>query len=186
MGPPIQEVTVAGIVVERGTLSSIGGATVSLSGKPAFFTGLDGRFRFTEVVPGSATLTISALGYHPLNLELYIRGDTTLTVEMDPDPIRMDSLLVMPGKISIRGTIRDGVSGLRVPRANLYIGSGQETTANHRGFFLSRIVLFQHSLGVRGRPVPKFGPPIMRHFGSNSLGFFLTVPTGRPILRRVL
>ncbi len=53
--------TVRGRVVESPSLYGIGGATVRLSGRPAFITDSDGVFRFSDVPPGPHTLTVEVL-----------------------------------------------------------------------------------------------------------------------------
>jgi len=118
-----QEITVTGRVVERTQSSWIGGATVRLSGSPPFFTDLDGAFRFSRVIPGRHTLTVQALGYRTRSMELMIQSDTTITIELDPDPIVLDSLLVgsRSGTIRIRGEIFDAQTGDRVLYAQVTV-----------------------------------------------------------------
>ena len=135
-----QQVTVTGLVVERTQASWIGGATVRLSGSPPFFTDLDGVFRFNRVTPGRHTLTVQALGYQARSLEVEIRSDTTLTIEMDPDPILLDSLLVRSGNIRIRGEILDAQTGQRVLFAQVTVTPGFSTVGAVSGEFTVRRV----------------------------------------------
>jgi hypothetical protein len=133
-----QQVTVTGMVVERTQSSWIGGATVRLSGSPSFFTDLDGAFQFTRVTPGRHTLTVEALGYQSRSVELEIRADTILLVEMDPDPILLDSLLVRAGSITIRGRILDAETGQGVLYAQVAVEPGLSTTGALSGSFTLR------------------------------------------------
>lgn len=130
-----QQVTVSGLVIERSQSSWIGGATVRLSGSPPHFTELDGTFRFAGVVAGHHTLTVQAMGYHARSLELEIGSDTTLTIEMDPDPILLDSLLVRAATIKIRGQIRDAQTGRQVLHAQVTVLPGFPTTGAISGSF---------------------------------------------------
>ncbi len=130
-----QQVTVTGLVVERTQASWIGGATVRLSGSPPFFTDLDGAFRFNRVTPGHHTLTVQALGYQTRSVELEIQADTTLLIEMDPDPIVLDSLLVRTGNIRIKGDIRDAQTGRRVLYAQVTVRPGFSTVGAISGRF---------------------------------------------------
>ncbi|MCJ7629802.1 MAG: carboxypeptidase regulatory-like domain-containing protein, partial [Longimicrobiales bacterium] len=130
-----QQVTVTGMVVERTQSSWIGGATVRLSGSPSFFTNLDGAFRFTGVTPGPHTLTVEALGYQARSMGMVIQADTALLVEMDPDPILLDSLLVRAGNITIRGEILDAETGQRVLYAQVTVEPGFSTLGAVSGQF---------------------------------------------------
>jgi len=135
-----QQVTVVGMVVERTQSSWIGGATVRLSGSPPFFTDLDGAFRFTRVTPGRHTLTVEAMGYQTWSMDLAIRADTALLIEMDPDPILLDSLLVRAGDIRIRGEILDAQTGQRVLYAQVTVQPGFSTIGAISGQFTIRRV----------------------------------------------
>jgi hypothetical protein len=130
-----QQVTVTGLVVERTQSSWIGGATVRLSGSPPFFTDLDGAFQFTRVTPGRHTLTVEAMGYRTRSVELEIRSDTALTIELDPDPILLDSLLVRSGNVRIRGEILDAQTGRGVPYAQVSVIPGLSTVGAINGYF---------------------------------------------------
>ncbi len=43
-----------------------------------------------------------------------IEADTTLVIELEPYPLRLDSLLVRAGTVRVRGAIVDALAGLRV------------------------------------------------------------------------
>lgn len=135
-----QGATVRGRIVERTQGSWIGGAAVRLSGSPPYFTNLDGRFQFAGVAPGRHTLTVEAMGYRARSLELLIRTDTAMAVEMEPDPIVLDSLLVRAGEITIRGEIRDARDGQRVFDARVSVLPGFPAVRAVRGGFTVRRV----------------------------------------------
>jgi hypothetical protein len=139
-GVRAQEATVTGVVVERTQSSWIGGATVRLSGSPPFFTDLDGAFQFTRVAPGRHSLTVQALGYQSVSMELVVRGDTALVIEMDPDPIVLDSLLVRSRNIRIQGRVFDALTGRKVPHAYVSVEPGLKSAEALDGYFIIRKV----------------------------------------------
>lgn len=127
--------TVTGHVVEGVYSTWVGGATVRLSARAPFITGSDGLFRFGNVPAGSHTLRVEALGYRTRELTLLVRADTVVTVELEVDPIRLDSLLVKPGTIDLRGTVTEALTGRGIPDAHVRAGALQEAFANGRGAF---------------------------------------------------
>jgi hypothetical protein len=73
-------------------------------------------------------------------MEVVIRADTVLSVEMDPDPILLDSLLVRTGDITIRGEILDARTGLRVLYAQVTVQPDFSTVGALSGEFRVRKV----------------------------------------------
>ena len=151
-----QQVTVTGLVVERSQTSRIGGATVQLSGSPAFFTDVDGAFQITQVAPGRHTLTVQALGYETRSLDLVVQADTALLIEMDPDPILLDSLLVRSGNIEIRGEVRDAQTGQRILSAQVSVSPGFSTIGTVSGQFTVRRVPIGRAVTVLVEAVEYF------------------------------
>ncbi len=135
-----QQVTVSGVIVETSRSATIGGATVRLSDRPPFFTDLDGAFHFTGVDPGAHVLTVQAMGYRPRSLNILVRADTLLVIEMEPDPIQLDSLVVEGGTITLRGRIRDVTTGDRVLYAQVTVSPGFPTVGATSGEFRVRKV----------------------------------------------
>jgi len=128
--------TVSGRVAESPSLYWIGGATVRLSGRPAFITDTNGEFRFSGVPPGPHTLTVEAMGYRSHQRQLVVRADTVLLVEMEIDPIRLDSLLVKEaGTFALRGRVTDGSTGRRIPEARVQADSRFTTFTDGLGSF---------------------------------------------------
>ncbi len=140
--------TVTGRVVERVNATWIGGATVRLSGRAPFITGPDGLFRFPNVTPGRQSLTVEAMGYGPHQRFLMVQSDTTVSVEMEVDPVRLDSLLVEAGTITLRGRVTDGETGRRIPEARVQAGKIQEAITNAGGSFRIRDLPRGHSIPI--------------------------------------
>jgi len=135
-----QEFTVMGLVVERTQTSWIGGAAVRLSGSPPFYTNVGGAFQFTGVTPGPHTITVEAMGYHTRSMDVVIRADTALLIEMDPDPVVLDSLLVRAANITIRGEILDAQTRQRVLYAQVTVQPDFSTVGAISGQFRIRNV----------------------------------------------
>jgi hypothetical protein len=127
--------TVFGRVVEVTNATWIGGATVTLSGRPPFISDQNGQFRLEDVPAGPYTLSVQAMGYRSQDVSLTIRADTELLIEMEVDPIRLDSLLVEAGFINVRGNVVDAATGARIPEARIRAGRAPETFSSSRGLF---------------------------------------------------
>jgi hypothetical protein len=130
-----QSLTVSGQVVESEHRVGLVGATVRLSGHSPYISDPDGSFRFTRVRPGSHTLTVEAMGYGYRQLLLTVREDTTVVVEVDVDPILLDSLIVELGTITLRGRVTDGNTGRPVSEAWINTGRAPEAYTYSDGSF---------------------------------------------------
>lgn len=107
-----QQHEVSGTVVERNDSSPVAGAIVRIDGYPPASTGVDGRFRLSSIATGRHRLEIEALGYHAFALDLVVQSDTTLNLELELDPLVLDTLAVSAQTITISGVVRDSVTGL--------------------------------------------------------------------------
>ncbi len=69
-------------------------------------------------------LSVEAFGYRSRSLELVLRGDTMVQLEIDPDPVVLDSVIVQTGTVTIRGRTRDAQTGskLRDVQVTVYPG----------------------------------------------------------------
>jgi hypothetical protein len=119
-----QTATVSGRVVERGGNVGILGVTVELSGLAPVLTGADGTFLLREVVPGAYTLSITALGYTGGTSDIRIAGDTTLVIELDRAPIRLDSLVVRGRDVTVKGEVKDKERGVGLLDVEVYASNG--------------------------------------------------------------
>lgn len=135
MGAPAlfaQRVTVSGVVVEQSDSTPIAEAGIRLSDTPLAITDERGRFDIPGVAPGRYVLSVEALGYVAREIELDLRADTTLRIELIPDPIDVEGLVVEG--VTIRGNLRDAESGLRLltGRVTLQPDARSVTTTNGR------------------------------------------------------
>ena len=139
-GGQAQEVSVSGVVVEAGQSSPIAAASIQFAGLAPVFTDASGRFRFNAVIAGRHTLTVSALGYHRRSLSLVIRADTALRIELDPEPFALDTLVVQPRNVTVRGTIRDSMTRQKILEAQVTEYPGFRTVGAISGAFVLRDV----------------------------------------------
>lgn len=117
-----QVVRVSGRVVEDARGAPIAGATVRVTGSSDQTTDSLGRFEFKEVLPGRLVLTVMAVGYQFRSMPLGITIDTAITVEMRAQVVALDPMVVRPGRVRIRGTIVDSMTGDEIlfPQVYLY------------------------------------------------------------------
>ncbi len=122
-----QNVTVQGRVIERGATTRIAGVNVELAGVGNTLTDRNGLFVFPRVPIGPHTLTLRALGYESRQLTLSFSSDTTLTVELDVAPVRVDSIVVKTETYTLRGTV-DDQKERPILDADVMVGARRATT----------------------------------------------------------
>jgi hypothetical protein len=116
---------VSGRVVEEGRGTPVVNATVRLTGTNAKVTDSTGTFQFPDVVPGRYILTISSIGYRLRTVELAVARDTSIVVQLTSRVVALDTMIVRPKYLKIKGTAVDSASGdyLLQAQATLYPGS---------------------------------------------------------------
>lgn len=130
-----QEFTVSGVVVESTRGATVGGATVRLGDQRSFFTDLDGAFHFTKVPAGRHTMVVEAYGYRPRTLSLDLSSDTTLSVELEPAPVALDTLAVNIENVTVRGIVHDAETNRRILVAQVLAYPGGRTVGAISGDF---------------------------------------------------
>ncbi len=143
-------VEVRGRVQDRRTHDAVPGATVDLLGGSVVQTAADGGFRLSGVRPGRQTLVVDALGYKPVEVALLLRADTTVLIQLDPSPVRLDTITVHKRNITVRGTVDDAL-GRQVPDADVDAGRTHTAVTNAAGGFRLRGVPWGHSVTVSVR-----------------------------------
>ncbi len=134
----IPSYSLQGLIVERGSSTVISGATVELSDQITILASRDGRFRFENVPEGRQTLTVRAMGYETRTVALSIRSDTLVQVELDVNPIHLDSLFVEAGTFTLRGRVSQEATGLRITEAHVQAGRTSEAFTRSDGSFRIR------------------------------------------------
>ena len=93
-------------------------------------------------------LAVDAVGYRPTVIEVNLRADTTLTVHLDPAPVRLDSIFVQARHITIRGSVRDSATGLKLLHAQATVYPGGLSAGARSGDFTIRNVPSGDSITV--------------------------------------
>lgn len=128
-----QQATIRGVVQERVDGTPVAEASVRLRDGPRAVADASGRFVLPRVDPGRYTLEIDALGYVSRRVDIVIRGDTTLVIQLEADPVPIDQIEARV--VTIRGTLHDAATGARLQSGEVRIEPGGDTgPANYRGF----------------------------------------------------
>jgi hypothetical protein len=130
----------AGRVIEQADGSPVAAATVELPGRTPVLTNASGDFRFTGVPFGRYTLTVEALGYRSEVVELILRADTSITVELEIQPVTLDSVEARVRYVTFRGNVVEASTQKPVFDADVYLGLDDRTTTNSSGGFRFRRV----------------------------------------------
>ena len=126
--------TLAGRVVERGSDAGLAGATIEV-GSRRVVTNIDGRFAILSLPLGSHLVTVSTYGYSSQELRLQLAADTSVVVELDPEPVSLDPLLVEGRTITIRGEIYERGDDRGLLDVEVRVEPDHEAYTNTRGRF---------------------------------------------------
>jgi TonB-linked SusC/RagA family outer membrane protein len=111
--------TVTGRVTDRGTGTPLVGARVQVIGTNiAGQTNAEGRFRFTNVPAGEATVRVVALGYSALNQVVAVTSGQTATLDfaLSLTPFSLDEFVVTATGEQSRKEVGNAVSTVSVDR----------------------------------------------------------------------
>lgn len=142
-----------GRLVESGTTFGLASGWVQVQGGTRVAAGVDGGFRVDGLAPGSYVLTAGAYGYGTRRIELSLRADTTLLIELEPAPVPLDSLRVEGQTVRLRGEVLEGGTERRLMDVEVDV-EGQEP-------------IWTDAAGRFGMDIAA-GPPVrvtVRHFG---------------------
>jgi hypothetical protein len=142
----VGEVVLQGRVIDRGSGAGIVGAGLDLLGIAQSITGENGAFRFARVPSGRHTLEVEMLGYETRRVDLLLLNDTSLIIELDVAPVRLDTLTIRPRFISVRGRVTERATRRGLIDAEVLATPDRRTQTNAAG-------------GYRVRRVPA-GPPV--------------------------
>jgi hypothetical protein len=129
--------TLEGRVLERGTDTPITRAVVTVGETLRATTNERGEFTIRNVPPGRHALVVEALGYRAAHTIVTIDGSMDITgrIELEPDPIALDSVNVTTRFGSIRGRVVDRQTGERIPYILVRVGDADATTTTDAGTF---------------------------------------------------
>ena len=88
-----QNLTVSGFVTDASSGEGVPYASVQLKGSTKVYTMTDANGAYSISVPGSASLTVSCLGY--ATAEILVDGRTALDIRLDPDKNVLDDVVVV-------------------------------------------------------------------------------------------
>lgn len=128
-------VVVEGRVLEAGTTAGIQNAIVELVGHGATLTSAAGTFRFEGVDPRGYVFRVDAFGYASESRFLAVDGYTTVSVPLEIAPLPLDSLVVEPRAIDIKGRVRDPGRGLLLVDAEILTNQIPPTGTDDHGRF---------------------------------------------------
>lgn len=129
-----------GRVQEVETAGGIPNAVVELVGHGATLSATDGLFRFTGVTPGEYALRVRAFGYADYDGVVVVAADSQVTVELRPNPLPLDSLVVALESIDIDGRVRDQPQGEPLMNVEVLVNRQPTATTSPRGRFTLRQV----------------------------------------------
>lgn len=88
-----QNLTVSGFVTDASSGEGVPYASVQLKGSTKVYTMTDANGAYSISVPGSASLTVSCLGY--MTAEIHVDGKTALDIGLNPDKNVLDDVVVV-------------------------------------------------------------------------------------------
>ena len=177
-----------GTVTDKNTLLPVAGASISLKpGNAVTVTDANGRFRFTNIAPGSYGITLTAVGYRTnvlANLVLNTGNETNLSIELEPSVKDLDSVVVKGRRNTAKATSLE--SPLSIQRLTT-----EDIKANPGGNFdISKVIQslpgvgggvggggFRNDIIIRGGAPSEnvfyldgIEIPIINHFGTQGAG----------------
>ena len=141
-----QSTSISGIVLNKNTQQVVQGATISLQpSNKAVLVDSTGRFTLKNIIPGTYTVTIKALGYKTetkYNVILNVGNETSFTVELEPEVANLQNVTVRSSRRTAKAATLE--TPLSVQRLTT-----EEIKANPGGNFdISRVI--QSLPGVGG------------------------------------
>ena len=98
---------VQGRIVASGGDVGIENAAIVVEGHTSSLSAADGRFLIEEVPLGPQVLSIRALGYATLHLQLVVDGDMDVRIALQVQPLTVEGLTVDLTAVEVRGRVRD-------------------------------------------------------------------------------
>ena len=135
MAAKAQEAELRGLVVEFGSRTGLAGVTVELDGAARRVTGDNGQFVFTGIPHGRHRLSFRSIGYDPRDIDIELRNDTSVVVELQVAAVQLDTLVVKPETFTLRGKVRDPVRDINVVYAEILVPGLKPAYTNINGSF---------------------------------------------------
>jgi len=121
--------TISGTVTDGTTNAAINGATVTIVGGASTTTNASGAYSFSNVTPGTYSLTASASGYNSAtNSGVSVTAGATTTSNF--------AMVALPPTTgTIAGTVTDGTTTTAISGATVTLVGGASTTTNASGAY---------------------------------------------------
>jgi outer membrane receptor for ferrienterochelin and colicin len=98
--------SISGIISDKNDQKPVAGATVLLNpGNKGAISSENGVFRFSEIEPGTYSLSVSNVGYQTAtiaNLVITSGNENTLTIELEPEPKALQLVTITGRRNSVR------------------------------------------------------------------------------------
>jgi hypothetical protein len=141
---------VTGRVTERGQDLPVPNAAVLLGEEHRAVTDSAGRFEIRGVRPGRYAFTVDAFGYRTAQTSIIVFDDVEGAIQLDPEPVALDTIKVRPRRYDLRGRVVDAESGRSVPYVTIR-AAGASTAATDAGTFRIRdLAAGQHTVIIEG------------------------------------
>ena len=100
-----ETVVVSGVVRDQGTNTPVSGVLVRILERGLqVLTGLDGRFAFASVPPGSYTIRVDRIGYEVVENLLTVAGsDVVVPISLATAAVALGEIVVSPGRFGVMG-----------------------------------------------------------------------------------
>ena len=134
-GTAQERFVVGGRVLDSDAGRGVQNAVVTLEGRRPTLTGASGDFSFADIAEGEYVLRVEAFGYVAYSTSLRVRDDVTLAVGLEVAPFVLDSLVVAPIEVEVRGRVRDPAEDLSIRDADVHTSLGEVTRTNGVGRF---------------------------------------------------
>lgn len=137
--------TLAGTVIDQSSGAPLANASVTLQGAAGItsvYTGVDGRFSFSDLAPQDYVVVFSAPGFDQVTVSLTINSETLYDIGIVP-------LGVDAGIALLSGQVLDGLTGLPVGGAQVEV-SGSSTQTDNEGRYHLIVVPGDTTITVSG------------------------------------
>lgn len=141
---------VNGRVTERGQGTPVANATVLLGEDHRAVTDSTGRFEVRGVRPGRYALTVEAFGYRTAQTSISVFQDVEGTVQLDPQPVALDTIAVQPRRFNLRGRVLDAESGRSVPYVTITVGAATTSATDAGTFRIRDLAAGPHTVSIEG------------------------------------
>ena len=126
---------IQGRIVAAGGNIGIENASVVLEGHASTLSSAGGSFRIEGVPFGPHVITVRALAYTSLSLQVVVEGDMEVRISLEIRPLDVDGLVVDLEAVSVRGRVRDPALDIPISGADVRTDQTAPERTNLNGRF---------------------------------------------------